>query len=148
LLSDGLRPFNIDRRCLTCQHSALNIDTCLDEFHRPIGSYRVRVSLREDHSTNAGLNQCLNARTRAAGMPTRLERDDGGRTASCLPSHLQRNDFRVWRSGTSMGTFTNCVPRLVDQNTTDAGVWTTPVDWIDRQRKGASHCVTLLGCGH
>ncbi|MNT16852.1 hypothetical protein D3C72_1519760 [compost metagenome] len=69
------------------------------------GDLRIRILHRRNHTGNAGGDQCIGTRRRAAMVATRLQRDVSRGTTGFFARHAQRMHFRMGFTGAQMVAF-------------------------------------------
>ena len=123
-----------------------DLDARRREALRSPGRQRVGISLGVDDAGNAGIDQCLGARTCPPGVVARLERDHGGRATGGSPGGLQCCGLGVGRTSAAVETLRDSGSGRIEQDTSHPRVRAARDAGRGRQLDGTQHR-RPLGCG-
>ncbi len=147
LVLDREAPRTVDGARLVGELAADHVDAGLAQAPRAALGDRVGVGLREDDTAYAGSDQCLAARTGAAGVVARLEGDHGGRAASRVTGLRERGGLGVRGAGAAVEALRDRRPVRGEQHAADARVGTERDAGRDGERQGAPHGAALCLAG-
>ena len=118
----GERPDPVDGARLVLEQAALDLDARVAQGGRTPGRDRVGVALRVDHAAYAGLDQRLRARSGAAGVVARLQRDDRRGAAGAVAGAPERVDLGVRGPGAAVPALGEHLAVRAEQHAADPRV--------------------------